>query len=36
LISDCPQIFHMSERGAWANIRRRGLLSATALLVVQI
>jgi hypothetical protein len=32
LISDCPQIFHMSERGAWANIRRRGLLSATALL----
>ena len=32
LISHCPTLYHMAERGSWASIKRRGLLSATALL----
>lgn len=32
LLSDCPTLFHMAERGSWAAIRERGLLSTTALL----
>lgn len=32
LISDCPTLFHMAERGSWESIRERGLLSTAALL----
>ncbi|MDT2023301.1 DUF7002 family protein [Methylocella sp. CPCC 101449] len=32
LISDCPQIYHMAERGAWDGIKRHGLMSTCALL----
>lgn len=32
LISDCPTLFHMAERGSWASIQRCGLLSTSALL----
>jgi hypothetical protein len=32
LLSDCPTLYHMAERGSWPSIRRHGLLSTTALL----
>lgn len=32
LITDCPTLFHMAERGSWASIKERGLLSTSALL----
>lgn len=32
LLADCPVLYHMAEAGAWASIRRHGLLSASALL----
>ena len=32
LISDCPTLYHMAERGSWASIMKRGLLSTSALL----
>ncbi len=32
LITDCPLLYHMAERGAWTGIQRHGLLSTTALL----
>jgi hypothetical protein len=32
VISHCPTLYHMAERGSWASIKQRGLLSATALL----
>jgi hypothetical protein len=32
LLSDCPTLYHMAEDGSWPSIRRRGLLSTTALL----
>jgi hypothetical protein len=32
LISHCPTLYHMAERGSWASIKERGLLSTTALL----
>ena len=32
LLSDCPTLYHMAERGSWPAIRRHGLLSTTALL----
>ena len=32
LISDCPTLYHMAERGSWEAIKERGLLSTTALL----
>jgi len=32
LTSDCPTLYHMAERGSWASIRDRGLLSTSALL----
>jgi hypothetical protein len=32
LLSDCPTLYHMAERGSWTSIRRHGLLSTTALL----
>ena len=32
LISDCPRLFHMAERGSFESIRRHGLMSTTALL----
>ena len=32
LIERYPRLFHVTEAGAWASIRRRGLLSTTALL----
>lgn len=32
LISNCPTLYHMAERGSWAAIRERGLLSTSALL----
>lgn len=32
LLSDCPLLYHMAERGSWPSIQRRGLLSTTALL----
>jgi hypothetical protein len=32
LLSDCPTLYHMAERGSWPSIRERGLLSTTALL----
>ena len=32
LISHCPTLYHMAERGSWASIRERGLMSTSALL----
>jgi hypothetical protein len=32
LILDCPTLYHMAERGSWASIKERGLLSTSALL----
>jgi len=32
LISDCPTLYHMAERGSWESIKRYGLLSTSALL----
>ncbi len=32
LISDCPRVYHMAERGAWEGVKRHGLLSTSALL----
>jgi hypothetical protein len=32
LLTDCPTLYHMAERGSWPFIRERGLLSTTALL----
>ena len=32
LMTDCPTLFHMAQRGAWPAIREHGLLSTTALL----
>jgi hypothetical protein len=32
LLSDCPILYHMAERGSWPSIRKHGLLSTTALL----
>lgn len=32
LLSDCPVLFHMAEKGAWPLIRRHGLLSTSRLL----
>lgn len=32
LLTDCPSLFHMAERGSWPSIQRHGLLSTSALL----
>jgi hypothetical protein len=32
LLEDCPTLYHMAERGSWAEIRKHGLSSTTALL----
>lgn len=32
LLADCPILYHMAERGSWPSIKRRGLLSTSALL----
>lgn len=32
LLTDCPSLYHMAERGAWEGIRVNGLLSTSALL----
>ncbi len=32
LLSACPTLFHMAERGSWPSIKAHGLLSASALL----
>ena len=32
LVTDCPTLYHMAERGSWTSIKERGLLSTTALL----
>ncbi|MSP43038.1 MAG: hypothetical protein EXR08_06690 [Alphaproteobacteria bacterium] len=32
LLADCPKLYHMAERGAWAGIKKHGLLSTSALL----
>jgi len=32
LLTHCPTLFHMAERGSWQSIRTRGLLSTSALL----
>jgi hypothetical protein len=32
LITNCPTLFHMAERGSWPAIRQHGLLSTTALM----
>ncbi len=32
LISHCPTLYHMAERGSWKFIRERGLMSTSALL----
>ncbi len=32
LITNCPTLFHMAEKGAWDSIKRYGLLSTSALL----
>ena len=32
LISHCPTLYHMAERGSWESIRERGLMSTSALL----
>lgn len=32
LVGDCPTLYHMTECGGWASVRRHGLLSTSALL----
>ena len=32
VLTDCPRLYHMAERGAWEGIRQNGLLSTSALL----
>jgi hypothetical protein len=32
LVTDCPILYHMAERGSWQSIREHGLLSTSALL----
>ena len=32
LITDCPTLYHMAERGSWGSIKQYGLLSTCALL----
>ena len=32
LLSDCPTLYHMAERGSWSSINTYGLLSTSALL----
>ena len=32
LLTNCPSLYHMAERGAWEGIRANGLLSTSALL----
>lgn len=32
LITNCPTLYHMAERGSWESIKRYGLLSTSALL----
>lgn len=32
LITNCPTLYHMAERGSWASIKQYGLLSTSALL----
>ena len=32
LITDCPTLFHMAERGSWGSIKQFGLMSTSALL----
>lgn len=32
LVSDCPTLYHMAERGSWPAIREYGLLSTSALM----
>lgn len=32
LLSDCPTLYHMAQRGSWPAIQERGLLSTSALL----
>jgi len=32
LVADCPTLYHMAELGSWPSIKRRGLLSTSALL----
>ncbi|MEO1948798.1 hypothetical protein, partial [Thioclava sp.] len=32
LITNCPTLYHMAERGSWESIKRHGLLSTSALL----
>ena len=32
LIANCPNLYHMAERGSWPSIREKGLMSTTALL----
>ena len=32
LITECPTLYHMAERGSWSSIKERGLLSTSALL----
>lgn len=32
LITDCPRIYHMAEKGAWYGVKQHGLLSTSALL----
>jgi hypothetical protein len=32
LLTHCPKLYHMAERGSWPSIRKHGLLSTAALL----
>ncbi|MCY3879288.1 MAG: hypothetical protein OXF74_08930 [Rhodobacteraceae bacterium] len=32
LVTNCPTLYHMAERGSWVSIRRNGLMSTSALL----
>lgn len=32
LLTDCPTLYHMAERGSWQSIQNHGLMSTTALL----
>ena len=32
LVSECPTLYHMAERGSWSSIRQYGLLSTSALM----
>jgi len=32
LLKNCPRLFHMAEKGAWAGIKKHGLLSTSSLL----